>query len=127
MAKLVRYNGEKVSYKGCDSPTNLVKGKVYEVQFEEDLGWQTNYKLKGLNGNFNSVWFNEVEIPVVMALSNEQPKLKESMKDILCFTKNDKLYIKTQKTTPVQSIEKIEENIFKVFTQNTIYIVQVTD
>lgn len=127
MAKLVRYNGEKVSYKGCDSTTNLVKGKVYEVQFEEDLGWQTNYKLKGLNGNFNSVWFNEVEIPVVMALSNEQPKLKESMKDILCFTKNDELYIKTQKTTPVQSIEKIEENVFKVFTRNTIYIVQVTD
>ena len=34
MAKLVRYNGENVSYKGCDSPTNLVNGKVYEVQFE---------------------------------------------------------------------------------------------
>ena len=127
MAKYVRYNGDTISYKGCDSPLILEKGKVYEVQFEEDLGWQTNYKLKGLNGNFNSVWFNEVEIPVVMALSNEQPKLKESMKDILCFIKNDKLYIKTQKTTPVQSIEKIEENIFKVFTQNTIYIVQVTD
>lgn len=60
MTKLVRYNGEKVSYKGCDSPTNLVNGKVYEVLQEIDLDWQTNYTLKELDGEFNSIWFEEV-------------------------------------------------------------------
>jgi hypothetical protein len=123
MAKLVRYNGEKVSYKGCDSPTNLVKGKVYEVQFEEDLGWQTNYKLKGLNGNFNSVWFNEVEIPVVMALSHKHPELHKPLENLLMFNKNEVRQV--LKTTPVQKIEKVEGNVFKILTKNTIYIIQV--
>ena len=123
MTKLVRYNGEKVSYKGCDSPTNLVKGKVYEVQFEEDLGWQTNYKLKGLNGNFNSVWFNEVEIPVVMALSHKHPELRKPLENLLMFNKNEVRQV--LKTTPVQKIEKVEGNVFKILTKNTIYIIQV--
>lgn len=127
MAKYVRYNGETSSFRGSSNPNLLVVGKVYEVLQKKDLSFQTNYSLRGVKGEFNSVWFDDIEIPVVMALSNEPPKLKESMKGILCISRDDKLYIKTKQTTPVQCIEKIEKSVFKVFTQNTIYIVQVTD
>lgn len=59
MRKFVRYNGGTMSYKGCDDPNNLVVGQWYEVVDENDRGWQTDYKLKGIRGWFNSVWFDE--------------------------------------------------------------------
>ena len=31
MAKLVKYNGEKLSFRNCSDQTLLVVGKVYEV------------------------------------------------------------------------------------------------
>lgn len=60
MAKKVRYNGGTESYYGCSDPTNLVVGKEYEVVLSKDRGWQTDYILKGIDGEFNSVWFDEV-------------------------------------------------------------------
>ena len=60
MAKKVRYNGGTQSYLGCSEPTVLVVGKEYEVISSTDRGWQTNYTLNGIKGNFNSVWFDEV-------------------------------------------------------------------
>lgn len=58
--KKVRYNGETLSYYGCSPAANLKVGKVYRVVEEDDLGWQTNYTLKGVDGVYNSVWFDEV-------------------------------------------------------------------
>ena len=60
MAKKVRYNGGTQSYYDCSDPTNLVVGKEYEVVLSRDRGWQTDYTLKGVDGEFNSVWFDEV-------------------------------------------------------------------
>ena len=60
MAKIVRYNGGTMSYLGCSNPSKLVLGQTYEVVAEDDLGWQTNYTLKGVTGYFNSVWFDLV-------------------------------------------------------------------
>lgn len=125
MTKLVRYNGEKLSYKSCSDPSLLVVGKVYEVQHEEDLGFQTNYTLKGVKGEFNSVWFDEIEIPVVMALSKKQPELGKPLKNFLIFNKDAVRQV--LQTTPIQNIEIVERNVFKVLTQNTIYIVQVVN
>ena len=53
MAKKVRYNGGTESYYGCSDPTNLVVGKEYEVILSKDRGWQTDYTLKGVDGEFN--------------------------------------------------------------------------
>ena len=123
MTKLVRYNGEKISYTGCDSPTNLVNGKVYEVLQEMDLGFQTNYTLKGVKGEYNSVWFDEIEMPVVMALSSKKPQLHKPLTNFLIFDKSTIRQV--IQTTPIQNIERVEGNVFKVLTQNTIYIVQI--
>lgn len=123
MAKLVRYNGERESYNDCSDPSILVIGRIYEVQEEEILDFQTNYTLKGEKGKFNSVWFDEIEMPVIMALSHKHPELHKPLENFLMFNKNEVRQV--LKTTPVQKIEEIERNVFKIFTKNTIYIVQV--
>lgn len=123
MTKLVRYNGERESYNDCSDPSILVIGRIYEVQEEEILDFQTNYTLKDEKGKFNSVWFDEIEMPVIMALSHKHPELHKPLENFLMFNKNEVRQV--LKTTPVQKIEKIERNVFKIFTKNTIYIVQV--
>ena len=125
MTKLVRYNGEKLSFRNCSDSTLLDVGKVYEVLQEKDFGFQTNYTLKGVKGEFNSVWFDEIEIPVIMAFSHQPPELKKPMENLLRFNPNEARVV--IRTTPVQKIEKIERNIYKAFTQNSIYIIQVID
>ena len=79
MAKKVRYNGGTLSYYGCSDPTNLVVGKEYEVVLSKDRGWQTDYTLKGIYGEFNSVWFDEVssDDKVYMAIAHEVPVIGE--------------------------------------------------
>ena len=79
MAKKVRYNGGTQSYYGCSDPTNLVVGKEYEVVLSRDRGWQTDYTLKGVDGEFNSAWFDEVssDDKVYMAIAHEVPVIGE--------------------------------------------------
>ena len=62
MAKKVRYNGGTQSYYGCSDPSKLVVGKEYEVVRSRVRSWQTDYTLKGVDGEFNSVWFDEVTV-----------------------------------------------------------------
>lgn len=56
----VKYNGGNLSYYGCSNPKVLKTGKVYKVVAIEDRGWQTDYTLKGVQGAFNSVWFDAI-------------------------------------------------------------------
>ncbi len=70
MAKTVRYNGGKLSFYGCTDPKKLRKGKKYKVIAEDVMDWQTDYTLKGVKGEFNSCWFDEVQtvsIPEMIA------------------------------------------------------------
>ena len=55
--KKVRFNGCEGKYIYSDSPRNLEIGKVYEVVSETNYGWQRNYHLKGVKGEYNSKWF----------------------------------------------------------------------
>ena len=52
----VKYNGGNKSYFGCSDPDKLVRGQIYEVIAVNDRGWQTDYTLKGVIGQFNSEW-----------------------------------------------------------------------
>lgn len=61
MIKRVRYNGGTGSYKGCSDPAALVVDKEYEVTAKIDRGgFQTDYMLNGVKGEYNSVWFDEL-------------------------------------------------------------------
>lgn len=63
----------KVKYIGCDDaqanfgsgydPRNLlVQGQVYELATQEVHSWHTLFYLKGIDGAFNSVCFEEIPI-----------------------------------------------------------------
>ncbi|MDO5555990.1 MAG: hypothetical protein Q4G09_05025 [Clostridia bacterium] len=127
MAKKVRYNGGTESYYGCSDPTNLILGKEYEVVLSRDLCWQTNYTLNGVEGEFNSVWFDEIssDDQIYVAVSNELPVIGERY---LCYKME---FVREQpkliawNTSRVQAINYLGNNIYQVNTLNSVYIVNV--
>lgn len=69
VGKKVIYNGGKDSYYGCTEPTALIVGKKYKVVRENVRAWQTDLQLKGVDGEFNSVWFYEAKRPLITKIS----------------------------------------------------------
>ncbi len=61
MERRVRYEGMSTKCYGCTNPKDLEVGKIYVVVTETNLGWQLNYHLKGVSGEYNSKWFSLVE------------------------------------------------------------------
>lgn len=119
--KILMYNGGKDSYQGCSDPNLLVKGQLYEVIIEKDLGFQTNYFLKGTVGEFNSVWFNEPTS--YFSYSTTIPVVGKPMEDIIRF---EGIVAKSIRHTSVVSyIESISSDTYKAYTKNTLYIVKV--
>ena len=122
MKKILMYNGGKDSYYGCDDPEVLTKGTLYEIVAEEDVrGFQTNYTLKGIDGKFNSVWFDEPN--TYFAYTDTIPVEGELMKKIIRFEGTDITSIKH--TSMVHYVEPITSDVYKVYTQNTLYVVKV--
>ena len=127
MAKKVRYNGGTASYYGCTNPTNLVVGEEYEVIISKDLGWQTNYTLKGVVGEFNSVWFDEVasDENVYMAISHEIPEIGKRYSCYKIEFINGRPKLIGWSTSTVKGINYLGNNIYQVTTNNSVYIVNV--
>ena len=128
MAKIVRYNGGTESYYGCSEPTELVIGKEYEVIAAKDRGWQTDYTLKGVNGSFNSCWFEEVAFdsaPTFMALAHTVPTVGKAMHCYKIEFSNNKPQLHPWCTTTVKEIRDFGNNIYQVTTANSTYIVKV--
>jgi len=121
--KKVRYNGGIESLQGCSSPEDLSTEKVYTVISEIDLGFQTNYKLEGLSGEYNSLWFDSLysSTPTYFALSTTMPTIGKCLV-VKRFFNNNWMVVKTP---AVQSIRSINGNTFQVQTNNSIYIVQI--
>ena len=123
MAKKVRYNGGTESYYGCSEPTDLVVGKEYEVVSSKDRGWQTDYTLNGVEGEFNSAWFDEVQ--VYMAIAREAPVIG---KRYFCYKMefgNGQPKCSAKTTSTVKEINYMGNNIYQVITRNSVYIVNV--
>lgn len=128
MAKKVRYNGGTLSYYGCSDPTKLVMGKEYEVVLARDRGWQTDFTLKGVDGEYNSLWFDEVSSSndnVYMAIAHEIPEIG---KRYSCFKMefiNGLPNFIGWSTSIVEKIDYIGNNIYQVTTCNSVYLVNV--
>ena len=127
MAKKVRYNGGTQSYYGCSDPTNLVVGKEYEVVLSRDRGCYTRYTLKGVDGEFNSVWFDEVssDDKVYMAIAHEVPAVGERYSCYKMKFINGQPKLVTWFTSTVKEINYMGNNIYQVTTRNSVYIVNV--
>lgn len=126
MAKKVRYNGGTQSYYGCSDPTNLVVGKEYEVVRSRDRGFQTDYTLKGIVGEFNSVWFEEVSCDnVYMAIGYEIPVIGERYSCAKIVIIDGETNLISWSTSIVKEINYMGNNIYQVTTRNSVYIVNV--
>ncbi len=127
MAKRVRYNGGTQSFYGCSEPTKLVIGKEYEVIRSNDRGFQTDYTLKGVDGEFNSVWFDEIssEDKVYMAIAHKVPVIDERYSCYKIDFVNGQLKLSCCSTSNVKEINYMGNNIYRVTTRNSVYIVSV--
>ena len=48
--------------KAVDDPRDvLIEGEIYEVERRDIYAWHTVIRLKGIEGNFNSVYFEEMQ------------------------------------------------------------------
>ena len=125
MANKVIYNGGTQSYYGCSAPTNLIVGKEYEVIGVKDRGWQTDYTLKGVKGEYNSAWFDEPKDRVYMAISHLAPipGIRYSCSQIEIIEGQPRLRALT--TSTVTKVDHMGNNIYRVETRNSVYIVNV--
>lgn len=121
--KYVRYNGGTESYYGCSNPNTLIKGRVYEVRAIYDRGFQTDYTLKGVDGYFNSSWFDELKA-TYFAYS---PMLPTKGQKYCCkrLTGVHGGHSEDCLTSFVESVELIGINTYKVETENSVYVVKI--
>lgn len=118
----VKYIGGIESYAGCSDPKVLTIGKEYEVVKVDEKPWQTNYFLKGVNGYFNSIWFETIR-ETYFAYSNNIPLVG---KNYFCF-RLSKMNSSSEfvQTSTVLSVEPVLENVYKVVTRNSVYLVMI--
>lgn len=123
MRKYVKYNGKTESFRGCSSPHVLSRGRVYVVRSQNMMSDQTNYCLDGVNGEFNSVWFDEM--PVFFAFSPYVPELGTAMKLVRLEKNGDDLQPIAVFTSDAMNIEEIANDTYRILTKNSVYIVQL--
>lgn len=62
----VRYMGcsdGQVKWGGHNDPRNILEeGKIYELEYKDIHTWHTRIKLIGIEGEFNSVCFEETSL-----------------------------------------------------------------
>ena len=127
MAKKVCYNGGTQYHKHCSKPTNLVVGKEYEVIKEIKSPFQTNYILKGIEGEFNSVWFTEGNPHIFMVVSKQVPTLEKYLEcqKMVLDNEGQPCWQKTT-TSRVKSVEYLGNSVYQVKTKSgSTYIVFV--
>ena len=115
MARVV-YNGRGASKVQCSNPDRLKRGCVYEVLSKKEYKNQTNLILKGIEGEFCKDWFVK---PEYFAVSNEMPTIGQEA--ILTLVGNTEQI----KTSIIEDVLKVGNLVYKVFTENSIYFVQI--
>ena len=77
MQKVI-WNGKSIDWCGSGDPGRLKLGEVYEVEKLVVSAWKTEYQLKGVEGTFNSTWFEEwTPENVYLGLAKEPPTIGE--------------------------------------------------
>lgn len=119
MSKKVIYNGGVQSFYPCTDPTKVLEiGKGYEVEKEIEENSQVLYKLKGIEGEFNSIWFQEAK-PIKIGTAEELPVIGNRMQTIL-FGEG------FVKTSPIINVKHCHANVWTVETEKTLYILTIS-
>lgn len=134
MAKkmIVRYNGGTQYYYPCTKPDMLVKGREYEVIHINMSDCHTEYTLKGVEGEFNSVWFDVVEekeetsFPTTyLATSHNFPVVGRSYVCSRIEWTGCRWILEPVITSTVMQVEQIADSTYRVITRNSVYITEV--
>lgn len=129
MVKIVRYNGKTISHwDGHSIQTELVVGKAYEVTSVNAHESYTEYTLKGVDGYFNSVWFDDVNMETAMifiAFAHSIPIEGERFKCLKVKFSDGQPKLVSCNTTPIKKVSDMGNNIYRVTTRFYTYIVQV--
>lgn len=121
--KFVMFDGENSSYLEGSDASVLIKGQVYYVISVTDLGPQkTSYELEGFEGKFNSLCFHDVYPKTYFATSDKVPEVGAEM-NLDRFTPQKKW--QGVRTSSVQEVMQIGDNMYEVYTRNSLYIIQV--
>ncbi len=123
--KVVRYNGNKVTYYSCSSPKKLIEGLHYRVKRTFIEKYQTNYELYGIEGYFDASWFEEVQNKTFMAVAHNKPVIEKEYKCTIIEIVNGKLHLLNWNLYEIENICQIEENLFKVKADCNSFIVQI--
>jgi len=126
MAKIVRYNGGTQSYYPCTLPEELEFGRLYEVTNIRMADCHTEYTLKGEEGEFNSVWFQEIPSPTYyQAVSRGIPVVGESYFCLRTIKKGTEWINESVATSTVTEVQQISATKYVVATLNSVYIVEI--
>ncbi len=123
--KVVRYNGNKVTYYSCSSPKKLIEGLHYRVKRTFIEKYQTNYELYGIEGYFDASWFEEARNKTFMAVAHNKPVIEKEYKCTIIEIVNGKLHLLNWNLYEIENICQIEENLFKVKAGCNSFIVQI--
>ena len=123
--KVVRYNGNKVTYYSCSSPKKLIEGLHYRVKRTFIEKYQTNYELYGIEGYFDASWFEEVQNKTFTAVAHNKPVIEKEYKCTIIEIVNEKLHLLNWNLYEIENICQIEENLFKVKAGCNSFIVQI--
>lgn len=129
----VRYNGRTDSYYGgTQNTSSLVKGQVYNVIRMIVLRFGTFLILEGVNGEFNSIWFDEVpsDDKIYMAYFDKVPEVGKPMNCIKLDMSNDSDGFVECITSPVQKVSKVYDydyQVYRVTTLNSVYMLTIVD
>lgn len=119
--KKVIYNGGYLSYCNiCELPNLLQIGHVYTVVEEKESKYHTEYTLKEVPGEYNSVWFDPI-LPTFIATANSVPVEGQRF---TCNRYENGRFVRMH-TTTVQNVQTLGINAYKVRTKNSIYVVKV--
>lgn len=129
VGKVVTYNGGTDAIFACSCPNNLVCGKRYLVTSETIMDFQTNVHLRGVVGEFNSVWFDEVKVEkkkwLAIATLYNKPEFFIGKRISLKRLCEDMEALETVNTSTILSIRKIYEDVYLIETENSVYVTKV--
>ena len=139
----VRYNGEVISNHQCSSSGNLSIDKIYEVigtnchdlETGELMQNQVNLILrevrrggyKQIDGEFCDRWFREMPVELGFML-NDAPKPGARRIKFTTFTPRgdgQSLMPRTSLSSSVVDYQVFRGGVYRVITQNTVYIIRV--
>ena len=122
MKKIVMYNGRCNNYFCSTDPSVLQKGCLYRVEEEIDYGYYTEYRLVGVEGEFNSVWFNSVE-KLKFAYAENSPEVEERMRCDEIMVQEGRISFVKCETDILQSVERVYNNIYVATTEDEVYVI----